>query len=72
MVTGAIMGAGLSKHVAMITDGRFSGASHGFIIGHVSPEAYKGGPIGLVKNGDIIEIDVSKGEINVELSEKEW
>lgn len=65
VVTGAIMGAGLSKDIPLITDGRFSGASHGFICGHVTPEAYKGGPIGLVENGDIIEIDVDKREINL-------
>ena len=55
--TSAIMGAGLGNDVALITDGRFSGGSHGFIIGHVSPEAQVGGPIGLLKDGDKISID---------------
>ena len=55
--TSAIMGAGLGNDVAMITDGRFSGGSHGFIIGHVTPEAQVGGPIGLLKDGDKIVID---------------
>lgn len=60
--TSIIMGAGMGKDVAMITDGRFSGGSHGFIVGHVSPEAYDGGPIALVKNGDTVRIRVS-GEV---------
>ena len=55
--TSAIMGAGLGKDVALITDGRFSGGSHGFIVGHVTPEAQEGGPIALVQNGDQITID---------------
>ena len=54
--TSAIMGKGLGKDVALITDGRFSGGSHGFDVGHITPEAAKGGPIGIVKNGDIIEL----------------
>ena len=58
--TSAIMGAGLGKDVALITDGRFSGGSHGFIVGHVTPEAQEGGPIALVRNGDTITIDASK------------
>ena len=69
--TSAIMGAGLGSDVAMITDGRFSGGSHGFIIGHVVPEAQEGGPIALIKNGDLITIDAEKNLINVELSEEE-
>ena len=69
--TSAVMGAGLGQDVAMITDGRFSGGSHGFIIGHVAPEAQEGGPIALVKNGDIIKIDAQSNSINVELSDKE-
>ena len=69
--TSAIMGAGLGSDVAMITDGRFSGGSHGFIIGHVVPEAQEGGPIALIKNGDIITIDAEKNVINVDLSEEE-
>ncbi len=67
--TSAIMGAGLGKDVALITDGRFSGGSHGFIVGHVTPEAQEGGPIGLVENGDVITLDASKNEISVAVSD---
>ena len=70
--TSAIMGAGLGNDVAMITDGRFSGGSHGFIIGHVVPEAQEGGPIALIRSGDKITIDASKNLINVDLSEAEF
>ena len=69
--TSAIMGAGLGNHVAMITDGRFSGGSHGYIIGHVVPEAQEGGPIALVRNGDRITIDAQQNVINVDLSDAE-
>jgi dihydroxy-acid dehydratase len=69
--TSAIMGAGLGKDVALITDGRFSGGSHGFIVGHVTPEAQEGGPIALVRNDDRITIDASKNSITVALSEVE-
>ncbi len=69
--TGAIYGQGKGEKVALITDGRFSGATRGFCIGHVGPEASIGGPIGLLKNGDIIRIDAKKGTINVDLSKKE-
>jgi len=69
--TAAIYGQGLGEEVALITDGRFSGATHGFCIGHVGPEAAKGGPIGLIKNGDVIEINAKKGSIKVRLSNKE-
>lgn len=69
--TSAVIGAGLGKKVALITDGRFSGGSHGFVVGHISPEAYDGGLIGLLKNGDIITIDVMKNRIDVDLSEYE-
>ena len=69
--TGAIYGQGKGEKVALITDGRFSGATRGFCIGHVGPEASDGGPIALLKNGDIIRIDAKKGTINVELSKKE-
>ena len=69
--TSAIMGAGLGSHVAMITDGRFSGGSHGFIIGHVTPEAQEGGPIALLRDGDRITIDASICELRVDLSDKE-
>ena len=69
--TGAIYGQGKGEKVALITDGRFSGATRGFCIGHVGPEASVGGPIALLKNGDIIHIDAKKGTINVNLSKKE-
>jgi dihydroxy-acid dehydratase len=69
--TGAIYGQGLGEKVALITDGRFSGGTHGFSIGHVGPEAAVGGPIGLIKNGDVIEIDADKGFLKVNLSSKE-
>jgi dihydroxy-acid dehydratase len=67
--TSAIIGAGLGEHVALITDGRFSGGSHGFIIGHVVPEAQEGGPIALVEDGDVITIDADKNELSVDLSD---
>jgi dihydroxy-acid dehydratase len=66
--TSAIAGAGLAQHVAMITDGRFSGGSHGFLIGHVTPEAQEGGPIALVRNGDRITIDAKKRALELEVS----
>jgi len=69
--TGAIYGQGLGEDVALITDGRFSGGTHGFSIGHVGPEAAVGGPIGLLMDGDVIEIDTDKGLLNVELNENE-
>ncbi|HTI40580.1 MAG TPA: dihydroxy-acid dehydratase [Vicinamibacterales bacterium] len=67
--TSAIMGAGLGKDVALLTDGRFSGGSHGFIIGHITPEAVDGGPIGLVRDGDRITIDAAKCEIHLHVSD---
>lgn len=77
--TSAIMGAGLGEHVALITDGRFSGGSHGFIIGHVVPEAQEGGPIALVRDGDVITIDANQNTLSVDVSDadlakrrKEW
>lgn len=70
-ITAAIMGAGLGNDVALITDGRFSGGTHGFVIGHVTPEAQLGGMIGLLKNGDTIVIDADERILNVELSEGE-
>lgn len=70
--TSAIMGAGLGKSVALITDGRFSGGSHGFVVGHVTPEAFDGGGIALVKNGDIITIDAVNNTINLKISEEEF
>ena len=69
--TSAIMGAGLGDHVALMTDGRFSGGSHGFIIGHVVPEAQEGGPIALVEDGDMITIDAVSNQLTVDLSDQE-
>ncbi len=70
--TSAVMGAGLGKDVALITDGRFSGGSHGFIVGHVTPEAQEGGPIALVRNGDRITIDAERNLLTVDISENEF
>jgi dihydroxy-acid dehydratase len=69
--TSAIMGAGLGKDVALLTDGRFSGGSHGFIVGHITPEAQEGGPIALVQSGDRITIDAERNTIGVDVSEEE-
>ena len=69
--TAAIMGAGLGKDVALITDGRFSGGTHGFVVGHVSPEAQEGGAIALIQDGDVITIDAEKNTISVALSDAE-
>ena len=69
--TGAIMGRGLGKDVALITDGRFSGGSHGFVVGHVTPEAAVGGPLALLEDGDTIRIDAEAREINVDLDDAE-
>ncbi|TWT39440.1 dihydroxy-acid dehydratase [Blastopirellula retiformator] len=66
--TSAIMGAGLGSDVALLTDGRFSGGSHGFIVGHITPEAQEGGPVGLVQNGDIVTIDADGNSIDVDVS----
>ena len=68
--TSAIMGAGLGEHVALITDGRFSGGSHGFIIGHITPEAQEGGPIALIQDGDTITIDVEARRVDVDLADE--
>jgi dihydroxy-acid dehydratase len=70
-VTAAIVGEGLGDSVALLTDGRFSGATHGLMAGHVAPEAAKGGPIAALKNGDTIVFDVAKRRLDVELSAKE-
>jgi dihydroxy-acid dehydratase len=70
-VTGALVGAGLGDTVALVTDGRFSGATHGIVVGHVAPEAAVGGPIGLVKNGDRITIDVAKRRIDLDVDSDE-
>ena len=69
--TAAIMGAGLGKDVALITDGRFSGGTHGFVVGHITPEAQTGGGIALIQDGDIIVIDAENNTINMEISEEE-
>ncbi len=69
--TSALAGAGLDKDVALITDGRFSGGTRGAAIGHVSPEAQEGGPIGLLMDGDIIEIDIPGRSLNVKLTDEE-
>ncbi len=70
--TSAIMGAGLGKDVALITDGRFSGGSHGFIVGHITPEAQEGGPLALVQKGDLITVDVETNQLNVDLTDDEF
>jgi dihydroxy-acid dehydratase len=69
--TGAIMGRGLGNQVALITDGRFSGGTHGFVVGHISPEAAVGGPIGLLRNGDVLTIDAEKRQIHVNVAASE-
>ncbi|HRN66559.1 MAG TPA: dihydroxy-acid dehydratase [Promineifilum sp.] len=69
--TSAIMGAGLGKDVALLTDGRFSGGSHGFIVGHITPEAQEGGPVALVRDGDIVTIDAEKRIIDMAVTEEE-
>jgi dihydroxy-acid dehydratase len=71
-VTAALVGQGLGENVAMLTDGRFSGATRGFMIGHISPEAMVGGPISIVKDGDSIEIDLGKGVVDLKISDKEF
>jgi dihydroxy-acid dehydratase len=70
-VTAAILGAGLGKDVALITDGRFSGATHGIMVGHVAPEAAAGGPIAVVREGEIITIDAKNRVLNVDVGAKE-
>ena len=69
--TSAIIGAGLGKSVALITDGRFSGGTHGFVVGHITPESFDGGNIALVQDNDVIEIDAVKNTINVKVSDEE-
>ncbi len=69
--TAAIMGLGLGKDVALITDGRFSGGSHGFVVGHITPEAFEGGTIGILEDGDEIEINAVENKINVNISAEE-
>ena len=70
-VTGAIIGEGLGDEVALVTDGRFSGATHGFMVGHVTPEAFRGGPIAVLQEGEQVTIDVDAGELRVDLSDDE-
>ena len=70
-VTGAIMGEGLGDYVALVTDGRFSGATHGFMVGHVAPEAFRGGPLAALREGDTVVVDVEARELRVELSDDE-
>ncbi len=69
--TSAVMGKGLGKEVALITDGRFSGGSHGFVVGHITPEAALGGPLAVVKNGDVITIDAEKRTLTLDIPAKE-
>jgi dihydroxy-acid dehydratase len=68
-ITGALMGQGLGESVGLITDGRFSGGTHGLVVGHVAPEAWVGGPIGLVENGDTITIDADMKKIHLHLDD---
>jgi len=68
--TSAIIGAGLGNSVALITDGRFSGGTHGFVVGHISPEAFDLGTIAFVENGDMIEIDATVNKIHLEVSDE--
>src|SRR5690606_1555602 len=68
--TSAIIGAGLGKSIALITDGRFSGGTHGFVVGHITPEAHEGGLIGLVEDGDIIEINAVENRIDLKVSDE--
>jgi len=69
--TSAVMGKGLGQDVALITDGRFSGGTHGFVVGHITPEAFDGGPLALIQDGDEITIDAEKNEVNVNVSDEE-
>jgi dihydroxy-acid dehydratase len=69
--TSAIMGRGLGADVALITDGRFSGGTHGFVVGHITPEAYLGGPIAVVKNGDAITIDARARQLSLDVTARE-
>ncbi len=69
--TSAIMGKGLGDKVAFLTDGRFSGGTHGFVVGHITPEAFDGGPIAFIQNGDLISIDAESNQINLDITEEE-
>ena len=68
----AVLGKGLGTKIALVSDGRFSGATGGLAIGHVAPEAYEGGNIALIKDGDIVEIDIAQRKLNVEVSDEEF
>jgi dihydroxy-acid dehydratase len=70
-VTAALIGEGLGEDIALVTDGRFSGATHGLMVGHVAPEAARGGPIAALRDGDTVELDVASRRLSVELSEDE-
>jgi dihydroxy-acid dehydratase len=70
-VTGALVGAGLSDSVALVTDGRFSGATHGFMVAHVAPEAFNGGPIAVVAEGDSITVDAERGALELDVPAQE-
>jgi len=70
-VTAAIIGEGLGEEVSLITDGRFSGASRGFMVAHVAPEAVRGGPIGALRDGDVLTVDADAGRLDVDLSDEE-
>ena len=70
-ITSAIMGAGLGKTIALITDGRFSGGTHGFVVGHITPEAQVGGNIALVRDGDLVTIDAERNLLNVAVADEE-
>src|SRR5205823_11605331 len=70
-VTAALVGEGLGEEIALVTDGRFSGATHGLMVGHVAPEAARGGPIAALRDGDTIELDVASRRLSVELSDDE-
>ena len=69
--TSAIMGKGLGDKVAFLTDGRFSGGTHGFVVGHITPEAFDGGPIAFIQNGDHVSIDAESNQINLDVTEEE-
>ena len=70
-ITASVVGAGLGDTVALVTDGRFSGATRGLMVGHVSPEAARGGPLAAVRDGDVITIDVNEGALNIDLTADE-
>jgi dihydroxy-acid dehydratase len=69
-VTAALNGIGMGEHVALLTDGRFSGATHGFMAGHVAPESVRGGPIAAVRDGDVVTIDVDERRLDVDLDDE--